>query len=62
MLPGMMRSGACTRLMSSPILKPLASMTGRTYLSMVPGLTVDSITTVAPFGQTFITSLTAATT
>ena len=39
-----------------------ASITGRTYLSIVPGLTVLSITTVAPFGHTFITSFTAATT
>ena len=32
------------------------------YIVSVPGLTVDSTTTVAPLGHTFITSLMAATT
>ena len=32
---------------------------GLTNLSIVPGETVDSITTVAPFGQTSMTFLTA---
>ena len=35
---------------------------GFTTTVQMPGLTVDSITTVAPLGHTFITSLTAATT
>ena len=60
--PGIIRSGAWTRLISSPMTKPLSSTTGRTYLLMVPGDTVDSTTTVAPFGQTSITSFTASAT
>ena len=60
--PGMIRSGACARWISRPITKPFASTTGRTYLSIVPGDTVDSITTVAPFGHTSMTFSTAAAT
>lgn len=58
MLPGMMRSGAWTRFTRLPA----SAITGRTDLSMVPGEIVDSITTVAPSGQTESTCLTAATT
>ena len=56
MLPGMMRSGACT---SETDLSDCA-MSGRTKRSIVPGEIVDSITTHAPSGHTFSTSCTAA--
>ena len=52
MFPGIMRSGGVNQIDVLTILKPLASITGRTSLSKVPGLTVGSITSVAPIGKT----------
>ena len=61
-LPGIILSGACTKLISLFSPAPLSSITGRTYLSIVPGETVDSIITIAPFSQTSRTFSTALTT